>query len=399
MADVDRNGDKISTGRGMTIKHRMLLGAIATGVLATSLFGQTPTPTPTPVPADPPPPPLIPAAEPATPSPAPTKQADKKTPAPKKPATTTTTTKKPTEPANRSFTKLKPGQAVATEKNVNVRGQAALNSEIVTHLKRGDVVTVLEQINTKAPASEPSEWAKILLPPGSAVWVHSSFLDAKKSVKSTRLNLRSGPGENYSILGRIDKGTAVHELERKGDWVKVEAPTNAYAFAWARLFSQAPAHLAAANAAKAKEKPVETAAVTPPPVIVTAPPNETPAQPPVAPPSTPANPTTAPTPPDPPPAAETPAAPTSTEEVEPLIKRVVTREGTVKGSVSIQAPSYYVLRSLDNNKAINYLHTTDTNIVLRSFIYQRVLVTGEEMLDERWPNTPVIDVESIEAVP
>jgi uncharacterized protein YgiM (DUF1202 family) len=348
---------------------------------------------------------LIPATEPATPAPAPTKQVekktDKKTSAPKK----ATAAKKPTEPPKRTVSKLKPGQAVATEKNVNVRGQAALNTEIVTHLKRGDVVIVLEQINTKAPADEPSEWAKILLPAGSTVWVHSSFVDANsKAVKANRLNLRSGPGENYSILGRVDKGTVVHELERKGEWLKIEAPTNAYAFAWARLFSQEPAHLAAALAASApktttaevKEKPVETAVVAPPPVIVAPPPAETPVQPPVTPP------TTAATVPEPPPTETTPAAPSAPiplGDAEPLIKRVVTREGVVKGSVSIQAPTYYTLKSLDNNKTINYLHTTDTNLVLRSFMHQRVIVTGEEMLDERWPNTPVIDVESVEAVP
>ena len=238
MANVDRSGDKISTEPGMTIKHWMLFGAIVTGVLATSLVAQNPPPTP--VPADPPPPPLVPASEPATSAPAPTKKvekkSDKKAPAAKK----ASTAKKATETERRPAGKLKPGQAVATEKNVNVRGQAALNSEIVTHLKRGDVVTVIEYVTTKAPADEPSEWAKILLPAGSAVWVNASYIDSGK-VKPNRLNIRSGPGENYSILGRIDKGTAVRELERKGEWIKIEAPSNSYAFAWARLFSASSA--------------------------------------------------------------------------------------------------------------------------------------------------------------
>jgi len=393
----------------MTIKHWMLFGAIVTGVLATSLVAQNPPPTP--VPADPPPPPLVPASEPATSAPAPTKKvekkSDKKAPAAKK----ASTAKKATETERRPAGKLKPGQAVATEKNVNVRGQAALNSEIVTHLKRGDVVTVIEYVTTKAPADEPSEWAKILLPAGSAVWVNASYIDSGK-VKPNRLNIRSGPGENYSILGRIDKGTAVRELERKGEWIKIEAPSNSYAFAWARLFSQEPSHLAAALASGAPktstaaveekpvvhEKPIETAAVAPAPVIVPA--TETPAQPPVAPSATPDGTTSPAVVPEPPPApAETTPAPVTLAEAQPLIKRVVTREGFVKGSGSIQAPTYFVLRGLETTKTVNYLHTTDTNIALRTFMHQRVIVTGEEMLDERWPNTPVIDVESIEAVP
>ena len=58
-----------------------------------------------------------------------------------------------------------------------------------------------------------------------------------------------------------------------------------------------------------------------------------------------------------------------------------------------------MLRSLDNNKTINYLHSPTTNFVLKEFQFQRVLVTGEELLDERWPNTPVVHIETIQAVP
>lgn len=36
---------------------------------------------------------------------------------------------------------------------------------------------------------------------------------------------------------------------------------------------------------------------------------------------------------------------------------------------------------------------------MKPFQFQRVIVTGEEILDERWPNTPVINIDSIEAVP
>lgn len=112
-------------------------------------------------------------------------------------------------------------------------------------------------------------------------------------------------------------------------------------------------------------------------------------------------------PPPPPPPTETavvtpPATTTTTTtppEEETSIKRIVTREGIVKGSASIQAPSYFVLRSLDNNKTINYLYSPETNVVLREYHLQRVLVTGEEVLDERWPNTPVINIDSIQTVP
>jgi hypothetical protein len=58
-----------------------------------------------------------------------------------------------------------------------------------------------------------------------------------------------------------------------------------------------------------------------------------------------------------------------------------------------------VLKSLDNNRTINYLHSPTTNILVKEYLYQRVIVTGEELLDERWPNVPVIDIETIQTVP
>jgi len=96
-------------------------------------------------------------------------------------------------------------------------GQAKLNSEVVTRVTKGQMVTVLEEIvrNNSGP-EEPSAWAKILLPPNAHVWVNSSFIDAtNKTARPKRLNLRSGPGENYSVIGLLERGEAVKELKTK----------------------------------------------------------------------------------------------------------------------------------------------------------------------------------------
>ena len=88
--------------------------------------------------------------------------------------------------------------------------------------------------------------------------------------------------------------------------------------------------------------------------------------------------------------------------IEPIIEpavRIVTRQGVLKGSVSIQAPTYYELRALDTGKTINYVHAASTNLVLKKFKGSTIIVTGEEMLDERWPNTPVINVDNLQIVP
>jgi hypothetical protein len=394
----------------MKLKHWMFLNvAVAFAVFVTATFGQTPA-----VPQDTPP--LVPAGDiPAPPAgKSEPKKAEPKKKAPEKKTTPAKSKTSDKDKADASPAKPKPlssGPAVAMEKNVNLRGQAAINSEIVTHIRRGEVVDVLEEVTVKHPKTdEPGRWAKVALPAGSVVWVNALFIDpSTKAVRPKRLNVRSGPGENYSVLGRVDRGYVVKEVENKGEWIKIEAPTNSYAFVAAHLLSTDPALLGPALAKAHPPAPP----VPPPPTetaIVAAPVQPPPAQPLVAPPPPP---TLAPPPPvtpdpavtpvvaPPPPPVDIAVAPVTPPPApdEPPAKRVVTREGVVKGSASIQAPTYFVLRNIENNRTINYLHSPETNIVLRGFQLQRVLVTGEEILDERWPNTPVITVETIQAVP
>ena len=65
------------------------------------------------------------------------------------------------------------------------------------------------------------------------------------------------------------------------------------------------------------------------------------------------------------------------------------------GTVSIQAPTRYALVSPETRKTINYLYTTSTNLDLSQYKGMRIIVKGEEGLDERWRNTPVITIHEI----
>src|SRR5262245_38717163 len=99
----------------------------------------------------------------------------------KKADTNSKTAKKPAPSTNRAVKldsgPLTPGPAVGKEKNVNVRGQAAISSEVVAHLKRGDRVQVIEEVTLKHPKTdEPAKWAKIALPASAGVWANASFI-------------------------------------------------------------------------------------------------------------------------------------------------------------------------------------------------------------------------------
>lgn len=280
---------------------------------------------------------------------------------------------------------MQPEPALVKADNVNVRGKASFVGEVITKLKKGEKITILEEITLKSPQKdEPAKWYRIAMPASTPVWIHAGFVDTNSTVVSSRkLNVRSGPGENYSVVAVLQKGDAVKEIRRVNDWVEIETPINAYAFVSTELIARQAAAIPAAPT-----PPPETVVVTEPKNVVTQP---VPQQPAGTQPTQPI--TTEPVIAMPPPYIRTPA---SGPLAQPLPKRVVRRDGVVKNSMNIQAPSPYVLVSAENGEQIDYLVNRTSDIDLKLHVGFRVTVVGEEALDRRWKNTPVLYVESLE---
>lgn len=321
------------------------------------------------------------------------------------------------KPVVKKFTELPvtlvPGPATVAADNVNLRGQAGLLGEVVGQVKKGDTVNVLAEITLDKPkAGEPAHWAKITLPAGTKVWVNSKFVDAtNKVVAVKKLNLRGGPGENFSVLGVVEKGATITELASKGDWTQIETPASAFAFVAATYLQQE----APVSAPNVPTTPVVAAVppVAPTPVTVPEPTPTTVAEPqPVAPPTSipptpemtvpPAAPVAVAATPAPAPVtpamivpAPTPAAAEVDTNLPPPPPRIVTHEGSVRPSVSPVAPTTYELFDPANNKAINYLYTTTTNLNLHRYNGLHITVTGEEGMESRWQDTPVLTIQKI----
>ncbi len=159
--------------------------------------------------------------------------------------------------------------------NVNVRGRPSFAGETLGHVQKGDTVTVLEQITLgRTTKNEPADWAEIALPTGIPVWVDGEYIDAEaKTIKARRVNLRGGPGENFSVLGRLEKGATVKVIKKERGWAAIEAPTNAYAFVAAEFLEMLPPPAVVVTAPPpvpaADAQPV--AAATPTPADATAP--------------------------------------------------------------------------------------------------------------------------------
>jgi len=400
---------------------------------------------------------------------------------------------------------------------LNVRGQPRLQSEVVTQLKAGDRVTILEEIPIKSPPpGEPSKWAKIAMPNNTPVWVHGIFVQ-NGVVTARRLNIRSGPGEQYSVVGRLVEDQTVKINRKVENWLEIEPPPGTYAFVDGSLVEAtgpAPVEAKASTQKPAQPKPQPAPAVEKPaapakaaapvilpepkksvepvklpeasplpepvktpdtitqkgplvaetPAVPVATPVSTPAPAPVAtPPATPvAAPARAPGQPfsvanaqtlderiiamqmagrNPPPSYPAPApvesaapvistplpvdsggnatpvvstpyipeapqdasfpslAETSEEIAPPPIKRVVRREGVVSKTFSIQAPTYSELEDPLSGRAINYLYGVNAGIDVKPFRGKRVIATGREGVDPRWPNVPVLFLETLETAP
>lgn len=346
--------------------------------------------------------------------------------------------------------------AVVAADRLNVRAQPWLYSEVVLQLHSGDRVRVLEEIIDADPGpEEPTQWTKIAMPTNATVWVSALYVDpATQTVRARRLNVRAGPGENYSVVGRLERGAAIQPLQTRGNWIEITPPPDCFAFVASEYLvpvvePRPPAEPAASGPAPSAVKPQQLEpppaptpyrdqaaalpaqptlpAEAPVPAGEAAPPTEQAKSNPQSltaeapPPRLPETPVPTPAPADTaraePRAAQTalldgaaapsppedsavaaPSAPSPTAFSLPS-RRIVRREGIVRRTVSIQAPTEFGLHSPDTGELIEYLHSDSPDLDLKVYHGAKVLVSGEEGMDARWRRTPVLEVQSIRFLP
>jgi SH3-like domain-containing protein len=310
-----------------------------------------------------------------------------------------------------------PASAVVKSGAVNVRAQPGFGGEVLGHLKKGETVAVQAEITlVHAPKGEPTAWSEIVLPADFPVWVDGHFIDAEShTVKARRINLRGGPGENFNVVGRLNKGATVTEIRKHNDWMAIQPPSNAYAYVAAGL-------LEIQTASAPVPPPIVNA---PPPVTAPTPVASTPAPAPVAPPPTIGEPApVAPPPTTSEPASASPVAPpvqtpapaTSQGDVDKELAalrqaeaseipadappRIITREGYVHRVSNVQAPSEYELHDIRTDTLIEFMQSPPgSDVKLRTYVGTRVSVTGPEFVDHRWPRVPILQAQSINLIP
>lgn len=101
-----------------------------------------------------------------------------------------------------------------TGQRVNLRARPELEAEVVGQVEEGELLYA---------KSLGLQWAEIAPPEGLFVWVHRDHVEEGR-VTASKLNLRAGPGVNYSAVGEILRGVRVQALETFGEWLRIAPP-------------------------------------------------------------------------------------------------------------------------------------------------------------------------------
>ncbi|MFH1019138.1 MAG: SH3 domain-containing protein [Pseudomonadota bacterium] len=100
------------------------------------------------------------------------------------------------------------------KKKVNMRSGPGTGTTVFWELGMGYPLKVLQ---TKG------EWLKVQDFENDVGWVHRSLIDKKHHVivLKKRVNIRSGPGTGYAVVGQADYGVIFQILRSKQDWSNI----------------------------------------------------------------------------------------------------------------------------------------------------------------------------------
>jgi len=253
---------------------------------------------------------------------------------------------------------------------VNLRAKSDMNSETVGQVAAGTLLKVL---------SIEGDWVQVVPPEATDFWVHKEFIE-NDTVLVNRLNVRSGAGINYSVVGSYNRGEKVVRRGSFGEWVKVAPPADASLWVSASLLdlvypaAPVPPPIAAPAARSASIKS-DAAVVTP-----TDTDNRVAIGTGRIPPATP------PTPP-----ADLNLVPLDGQG------RIIQKEGQLKRSpvLLFNAPGSHRLVVRDGKRLITTAYVRGNTKQLDSLLDEYLIVQGREYWVEKG-RVPVIVIDSIE---
>jgi hypothetical protein len=108
------------------------------------------------------------------------------------------------------------GTVTVAGDRVSLRAAPEITAVLLDRMMSGDKLVLTDNSNP--------EWVGVVPPETVDLWVHSEFIK-NGSVIPPKLNVRSGPSLNHSIVGVLTNGQAVTVRKELAEWVCI-APTS-----------------------------------------------------------------------------------------------------------------------------------------------------------------------------
>ena len=106
-----------------------------------------------------------------------------------------------------------------TGEKVNLRERPSTKSPVIWELGKGFPLKVI---------GSQGNWLKVSDFESDVGWIYKGLVSRKPHLvvkvnkkSKKRVNIRSGPGTNYKIVGKAEYGVVFETLQRGGGWVKV----------------------------------------------------------------------------------------------------------------------------------------------------------------------------------
>lgn len=138
---------------------------------------------------------------------------------------------------NPTNTKYSKGKVVNVNTRVNIRSQATTNSVVITMLKNGQTFDVIAKIGEWYQIKIGHKYGYIYGKYVSIIANSSSVTNTTTQTSSSSnssqrksghvnnitgtLNVRSGAGTNYKVIGYLTKGASVEIIGEQGNWFKI----------------------------------------------------------------------------------------------------------------------------------------------------------------------------------
>lgn len=99
---------------------------------------------------------------------------------------------------------------------VNIRAEPTTKSELKWELVQGYPLQIIQK---------KGQWAQVKDFEGTLGWVYLPLTASTPHhiVKANVANLRSGPGNNHKVVGKLEKYAVVKTLEKQKGWVKISS--------------------------------------------------------------------------------------------------------------------------------------------------------------------------------